>query len=162
MTRFGLRRLDQLRLRRGGKQRLGIAGRELVHRHHQLHRLDLPQRQHPLQDRDRVHVDVLVLQHVDDFGADAVEQAHLGTQKGDIDIERLGDALFRYAALDGLHDHLVLLHDRDAADAPVVGDGLIVGRQQTKHLRFAHVLEGLDPEMTIEQEVLAALRRAGA
>ena len=38
-------------------------------------------------------MDMLVLQHVDDLGTNAVEQAHFGAQRGDIDVERLGDAL---------------------------------------------------------------------
>ena len=49
----------------------------------------------------------------------------------------------------------MLLHDRNAADALVVGDGLVIGRQQADDLRLANFLERLDTQMSVEQEVLA-------
>src|SRR3546814_16804706 len=50
-------------------------------------------------------------------------------------------------------DHLVLLNDSHAADALVVGYGLVVGRHQADDVLVAALFENVDPHMSVEEPV---------
>ncbi len=125
---------DQLRLRCGGDQRFRVVGREFVHRDHQLGRLDLPQRQHFPEFGERVDCDVLVLENFGYLGADSIQQASLSNDALNIDVERFRNPLLGHASFYGFDDHPVLLNHRKPVDALVVGEGLIVGRNEANDL----------------------------
>src|SRR3546814_9437993 len=63
-----------------------------------------------------------------------------------IDAKRPGQSLRRYATFDGADYHSVLLGRRQTTDPLVIGEGVVVGSDQTGHLRFAEVLQRLDPQ----------------
>src|SRR3546814_1644260 len=76
-----------------------------------------------------------------------------------IDAKRPGQSLRRYATFDGADYHSVLLGRRQTTDPLVIGEGVVVGSDQTGHLRFAEVLQRLDPQVAVEQEVAAWISR---
>ena len=75
----------------------------------------------------------------------------------DIHVERLCNPFLGDASFHRLHDHLVFLDDREAIDALVVGEGLVVGGNQASDFGLAHILENVDTKMTIEKQILARL-----
>ena len=46
----------------------------------------------------------------------------------------------------------MLLDRREAADLPVVGERLVVGGDEAFHLLGGGVLQGLDPQVAVEQQ----------
>ena len=48
-----------------------------------------------------------------------------------VQIQRLGQAVLRYAAVDGADDHQVLLNGGEPVDALVVREGLVILRDET-------------------------------
>ena len=94
----------------------------------------------------------LVFQDRDGFFADAVQQARLAPDAAHVEVERERDLFLGHAALDRLADHLVFLDRREAADLSIVGEGLVVGGDETFHLALARVLQRLDPQVAVEQQ----------
>src|SRR3546814_11391607 len=62
-------------------------------------------------------------------------------------------SFLRNAFLKRFQDHLVLLNDSHAADALVVGYGLVVGRHQADDVLVAALFENVDPHMSVEEPV---------
>src|SRR3546814_6665638 len=58
-----------------------------------------------------------------------------------VDVKRPREAFLRNAFLKRFQDHLVLLNDSHAADALVVGYGLVVGRHQADDRSEEHTSE---------------------
>ena len=56
------------------------------------------------------------------------------------------------AAFERLHDHLVLLDQGEAVDLIVVGEGVVVDRQEAERRGLAKFAEGLEPEVAVEEE----------
>jgi hypothetical protein len=55
--------------------------------------------------------------------------------------------------LDRFQDHLVLLNGGQAADALVVGEGLVIGCDQTHGVLRPEILQNLQADMAIEQQI---------
>src|SRR3546814_16230162 len=62
-------------------------------------------------------------------------------------------SFLRNAFLKRFQDHLVLLNDSHAADALVVGYGLVVGCHQADYVLVAALFENVDPHMSVEEQV---------
>ncbi len=100
---------------------------------------------------------MLVTQEIGGFGTDAFKQIALLTDARDIDIKCSCEPLFRDALVDGIQDHLVLLNDRDAAHAPIVGESFVLGGDQANDLAIAAFAQDLDPQMAVQQMIAAMI-----
>jgi len=106
-----------------------------------------------LQGQERFDRAMTVLQKIGDFSADAIEQAAFTSDQSDIDVERLGDPLFRHAGFYRFQDHLVFLNGSQATDALVVGEGLVIGCDQTHGIERTKIRQDLKADMAIEQQL---------
>jgi hypothetical protein len=88
-------------------------------------------------------------------GANAVEQLDLALDAARVEVQRGRDLFLGDTALDRFQDHPVLLNGRDAADALVVGEGLVVGRHEAFDLFLTQILQDFDPDMSVEQQPAA-------
>jgi len=122
---------------------------------HQFHAFDLPRGFHLAQHRAEVGGKMLIFEHLDGLRADAFEQAHLLVDLADVHVQCLGQPVGRDAALDRTPEHLVLLNGRDAVDPVVVGVAFVVGGDQARRIRVAELLQGQQPDVAVEQDVLA-------
>src|SRR3546814_5908216 len=77
-----------------------------------------------------------------------------------VDVKRPREAFLRNAFLKRFQDHLVLLNDSHAADALVVGYGLVVGRHQADDVLVAALFENVDPHMSVEEPVSFPFHRS--
>ena len=144
------------------KDRLDIGHSVVVGRDHQFRRLNLPQGLHLAQGAEAVDRTMPGLQQFGRFGADAVQQGPLLPDQRNVHIQGCRDASLRYAALDRAQDHLVLLDRSEAADALVVGEGLVIGGHQAGDGRLAHFLQNMQPNMAIQNDEGSVLpSRAG-
>jgi hypothetical protein len=129
----------QVRLASRGQEGLGVGRGEVAGRQHQFRDLDLPDGLHLTQDVEGHRIDRPILQHLDHFRRDALEQAAPALDRLDVDIEGAGKFVLRDAPLERAHDHVMLLDGGQAVDALVVGEGLVVGGDEAPGGRLPEV-----------------------
>lgn len=87
------------------------------------------------------------------LGMEAFEEVFALDDLADVEIEGLGDLLFGDATFEGFHDHPVLLNEGETVDLVVVGEGVVVGRDEARGGGTLQFLEGFEAEVSIEEEV---------
>ena len=72
-----------------------------------------------------------------------------------VHIEHLCDAFFRDTSFDRGQDHIAFLNGRDPANSLVVCKCFVVGRDQARRLGDPQLLEDGEPQVSVEEEILA-------
>src|SRR5690606_34887906 len=86
------------------------------------------------------------------------QKGALSADAGDVHVQGTREPLFGHSLLDRFQDHLVFLDDRDAADALVVRECLVLGGHETHNLGLSTGPKDVDPDMAVKQVEEVAVR----
>ncbi len=99
-----------------------------------------------------------ILEKLGGLRTNTLEKAAFLLDVRDIDIERFCNSMLRHASFNRLQNHSVFLNCGKPIDAFVVGECLIVRRDETSHTVDTEFFQNLDPEMAIKEQELAIFR----